>query len=42
MEHVHTAPVAGTVRTLTVAPGEQVPASRVVAEIEAHATGVTP
>ncbi len=42
MEHVHIAPVAGTVRTLTVAPGEQVPASRVVAEIEAHVTGVTP
>ena len=36
MEHVHTAPLAGVVKAVFVAPGEQVPASRVVAEIEAE------
>jgi len=34
MEHVHAAPLAGTVKALNVAVGEQVPARRVVAEIE--------
>ena len=35
MEHVHTAPVAGRLTALHVTNGEQVAASRVVAEIEA-------
>ena len=34
MEHVHTAPVAGRLAALHVVDGEQVAASRVVAEIE--------
>jgi geranyl-CoA carboxylase alpha subunit len=34
MEHIHTAPMAGTVKILNVALGEQVPTSFVVAEIE--------
>jgi geranyl-CoA carboxylase alpha subunit len=34
MEHLHTAPVAGTLKAVHVAVGEQVPAGRVVAEIE--------
>ena len=34
MEHIHTAPMAGTVKRLNVALGEQVPTSCVVAEIE--------
>jgi len=34
MEHIHSAPLAGVVKTLNVAIGDQVPASRVVAEIE--------
>ena len=34
MEHLHAAPLAGTVKALHVAVGEQVPARRVVAEIE--------
>jgi len=34
MEHIHTAPMAGTVKKLNVAPGEQVLTSCVVAEIE--------
>jgi geranyl-CoA carboxylase alpha subunit len=33
MEHVHTAPIAGTVSTLEVGEGEQVEANRVLAEI---------
>jgi geranyl-CoA carboxylase alpha subunit len=37
MEHLHPAPVAGTVRALHVAVGEQVPAGRVLAEIEPDA-----
>ncbi len=36
MEHIHAAPVAGTVRALHVTTGEQVPAARIVAEIEAE------
>ena len=35
MEHVHAAPIAGTVRALHVSTGDQVAARRVVAEIEA-------
>ncbi|HEY6511576.1 MAG TPA: acetyl-CoA carboxylase biotin carboxylase subunit [Burkholderiaceae bacterium] len=35
MEHVHAAPIAGTVKALHVATGDQVAARRVVAEIEA-------
>jgi geranyl-CoA carboxylase alpha subunit len=34
MEHVHAAPIAGTVRALHVAVGEQVAARRIVAEID--------
>jgi geranyl-CoA carboxylase alpha subunit len=34
MEHVHSAPRAGVVKAIHVTTGEQVPASRVVAEIE--------
>jgi len=34
MQHVHTAPFAGTVRALPVVPDEQVAAHRIVAEIE--------
>ena len=34
MEHVHVAPASGVVKSLNVAVGEQVAASRVVAEIE--------
>ena len=34
MEHVHAAPLAGTIKALNVAVGEQVPARRLVAEIE--------
>jgi geranyl-CoA carboxylase alpha subunit len=34
MEHVHAAPVAGKLTALHVSNGEQVAASRVVAEIE--------
>jgi geranyl-CoA carboxylase alpha subunit len=36
MEHIHAAPVAGMVRALHAAIGEQVSAGRVVAEIEAN------
>jgi geranyl-CoA carboxylase alpha subunit len=35
MEHIHVAPHSGTVRALHVLMGEQVPSSRVLAEIEA-------
>jgi geranyl-CoA carboxylase alpha subunit len=35
MEHVHAAPIAGTVKALHVAAGDQVAARRVVAEIDA-------
>jgi geranyl-CoA carboxylase alpha subunit len=34
MEHVHAAPVAGTVTAVHVATGDQVPANRVVVEIQ--------
>ncbi|MDM0103312.1 acetyl-CoA carboxylase biotin carboxylase subunit [Variovorax sp. J22R24] len=37
MEHVHSAPIAGTVTALHVASGDQIAASRIVAEIEAVA-----
>jgi len=35
MEHVHAAPLAGTVTAVHVTTGDQVPASRVVVEIQA-------
>ena len=35
MEHIHAAPLAGTVKALHVATGDQVPARRIVAEIDA-------
>jgi geranyl-CoA carboxylase alpha subunit len=38
MEHVHAAPIAGTVKALHVAAGDQVAARRVVAEIDAGAS----
>jgi geranyl-CoA carboxylase alpha subunit len=41
MEHIHSAPRAGVVTALHVAVGDQVPASRVVAEI-ALSTEVVP
>ena len=37
MEHVHAAPLAGTVRALHVGTGDQVSAGRVVAEVEPDA-----
>jgi len=41
MEHVHVAPASGVVKSLNVAVGEQVAASRVVAEIEMNTEGPT-
>jgi geranyl-CoA carboxylase alpha subunit len=35
MEHVHAAPIAGTISTIDVAEGEQVTTGRIVLEIEA-------
>jgi geranyl-CoA carboxylase alpha subunit len=40
MEHVHAAPLAGTVKALHAAVGDQVPTGRVVAEIEADKEGL--
>ena len=37
MEHIHAAPLAGTVKAVHVSVGDQVPASRIVAEIEGDA-----
>ena len=37
MEHVHTAPVAGTIAAIDVAEGEQVTTGKIVVEIEADA-----
>ena len=34
MEHVHAAPIAGRVKSLNAAMGDQVAAYRIVAEIE--------
>ncbi|HVO07515.1 MAG TPA: acetyl-CoA carboxylase biotin carboxylase subunit [Burkholderiaceae bacterium] len=42
MEHVHTAPVGGTVKALHVGVGDQVAARRVVAEIEPTMAGGSP
>ena len=39
MEHIHAAPLAGTVKALHVVTGDQVPASRIVAEIEPAVEG---
>ena len=39
MEHVHGAPVAGMLRSLHVAAGEQVQAHRSLAEIEPEGAG---
>ena len=41
MEHVHVAPASGVVKSLSVTVGEQVAASRVVAEIEMNTEGQT-
>jgi geranyl-CoA carboxylase alpha subunit len=38
MEHVHAAPIAGTISAIDVAEGEQVTTGRVVVEIEAEAS----
>jgi len=35
MEHVHTAPVSGTISAIDVAEGEQVTTGKIVVEIEA-------
>ena len=35
MEHVHTAPISGTISAIDVAEGEQVTTGKIVAEIEA-------
>jgi geranyl-CoA carboxylase alpha subunit len=35
MEHIHAAPLAGTVKAVHAAVGDQVPSGRIVAEIEA-------
>jgi len=35
MEHVHTAPISGTISAIDVAEGEQVTTGRIVVEIEA-------
>ena len=40
MEHIHGAPLAGTVRAVHVAVGDQVATGRIVAEIEADKEGV--
>jgi biotin carboxyl carrier protein len=34
MEHIHAAPIAGTVKVLHVQSGDQVTSKRVIAEIE--------
>ena len=34
MEHVHTAPIGGRVKSLPASPGDQVSAGRLLAEIE--------
>jgi geranyl-CoA carboxylase alpha subunit len=39
MEHIHAAPVRGTIQALHVAGGEQVPSGRVLAEIDVEAPG---
>ncbi len=35
MEHVHTAPISGTISAIDVAEGEQVTTGKIVVEIEA-------
>ena len=42
MEHIHVAPMTGIVTALNVVTGDQVPASRVVAEIEADVGVLVP
>jgi geranyl-CoA carboxylase alpha subunit len=42
MEHVHAAPLAGTVTALHVSAGDQVAARRVVAEIDGGAAELQP
>jgi len=37
MEHVHTAPISGTISAIDVVEGEQVTTGKIVAEIEATA-----
>jgi geranyl-CoA carboxylase alpha subunit len=37
MEHVHTAPISGTIAAIDVAEGEQVTTGKIVVEIEAAA-----
>jgi geranyl-CoA carboxylase alpha subunit len=36
MEHVHVAPIAGTISAIDVVEGEQVTTGKIVAEIEAN------
>ena len=40
MEHVHTAPIAGTISAIDVAEGEQVTTGKIVVEIEAGLSNV--
>jgi geranyl-CoA carboxylase alpha subunit len=42
MEHVHCAPIAGTISAIDVAEGEQVTTSRIVVEIEVETPSVVP
>jgi geranyl-CoA carboxylase alpha subunit len=37
MEHVHTAPISGTISAIDVAEGEQLTTGKIVVEIEAEA-----
>jgi geranyl-CoA carboxylase alpha subunit len=37
MEHVHTAPISGTIAAIDVVEGEQVTTGKIVVEIEADA-----
>jgi geranyl-CoA carboxylase alpha subunit len=39
MEHVHSAPISGTISAVEVTEGEQVTTGRIVVEIEASAPG---
>jgi geranyl-CoA carboxylase alpha subunit len=38
MEHIHTAPMSGVLEALHVVVGDQAPAGRVIAEIEADSS----
>ena len=42
MEHVHTAPIAGTISAIDVVEGEQVTTGKIVVEIEVDASARNP